>query len=145
MNYTTFEYIMSIVSSLLLGITLHLSSLNWSMLGTDSMFRQMPIYFLRTYTKLQSMCIFHLQISKLIQTIVFKHIYVNISARFTIFAHTYSSILPILHYTLPSGMLLQICKQSVNGYKRLLHYMVLRNNIISTTQQSKNRFLTSTF
>jgi len=86
MNYTTFEYMMPTVSSLPLGITLHLSSLNWSMLGTDSMFRQMPIYFLRTYTKLQSMCIFHLQISKLIQSIVFKHTYVNISARFTIFA-----------------------------------------------------------
>lgn len=86
MNYTTFEYMTPTVSSLPLGITLHLTSINWSMLDTDSTFRQMPIYFLRTYTKLQSMCIFHLQTSKLIQSIVFKHTYVNISARFTIFA-----------------------------------------------------------
>jgi len=84
-NYTTFEYMMPTVSSLLLGITLHVS-LNWSMLGTDSMFWQMHLYFLRAYTKLQSMCTFHLQISNLIQSIGFKHTYVNISDRFSIFA-----------------------------------------------------------
>jgi len=100
-NYTTFEYMMPTVSSLLLGITLHLSSLNWSMLGTDSMFRQMPLYFLRAYTKLQSMCIFHLQISNLIQSIGFKHTHINISARFSIFAsHLFLNIAYIsLHIT----------------------------------------------
>jgi hypothetical protein len=99
MNYTTFEYMMPTVSSLPLGITIHLSSLNWSILGTESMFRQMPIYFLRTYTKLQSMCIFHLQISKLIQSIVFKYTCVNISARFTIFASHlfFDTAYPSLH------------------------------------------------
>jgi hypothetical protein len=137
---------MSTVSSLQLGITLHLSSLNWSILGTDSMFRQMLIYFLRTYTKLQSTCTFHLQISKLIQSKELKHTYVKINARFTIFASHlfFNTAYTSLHIT-QSGMLFQICKQSLDGCKRLLHYTVLRNSINSIPQQSKNRFLTSTF